>query len=104
MSLLREFKVSIQHRTNPPQGSWRTSSKMHIRRWPPPSRRCKMKVRDYMRISEKTDQLKPKRPIDLNFKLMPILGLAGEIGSLLAELKKRVREPQREEDFGNKWI
>jgi len=35
---------------------------------------------------------------------MPILGLAGEIGSLLAELKKRVREPNRAADTGNNLI
>lgn len=59
-----------------------------------------MKVQDYLRIAEKTDQLEPKTPTDPNFKLMPILGLAGEIGSLLTELKKRVREPQRGRDLG----
>ena len=54
-----------------------------------------MKVPKYVAITEKTDQLEPKTPTDPNYKVMPILGLAGEIGSLLAELKKRVREPTR---------
>lgn len=54
-----------------------------------------MKVQKYVAITEKTDQLEPKTPTDPNYKVMPILGLAGEIGSLLAELKKRVREPTR---------
>jgi NTP pyrophosphatase (non-canonical NTP hydrolase) len=63
-----------------------------------------MRVKEYMRIAEKTDQLEPKSPTDPNFKIMPILGLAGEIGSLLAELKKRVREPNRKTDVGMKPI
>ncbi len=54
-----------------------------------------MNVQKYVAITEKTDQLEPKTPTDPNYKVMPILGLAGEIGSLLAELKKRVREPTR---------
>ena len=63
-----------------------------------------MLVQEYMRIAEMTDQLEPKVPSDFDFKVMPILGLAGEIGSLLAELKKRVREPNRRADVGSKLI
>lgn len=63
-----------------------------------------MKVQDYIAITEKTDQLEPKLPTHPDFKLMPILGLAGEIGSFLAELKKRVREPQRVRDVGTKRL
>lgn len=54
-----------------------------------------MLVSEYVEIAEKTDRLNPTTPMSPNYKVMPILGLAGEIGSLLAELKKRVREPQR---------
>ena len=61
-------------------------------------------VRGYVRITERTDQLEPKTARSPNYKIMPILGLAGEIGSLLTELKKRVREPNRATDLGNKRI
>lgn len=63
-----------------------------------------MLIREYMRIAAKTDQLEPKTSTHSNFKVMPILGLAGEIGSLLTELKKRVREPNRADDLGLKLI
>ena len=63
-----------------------------------------MNIADYVSIVEKTDQLDPRAPIDKNFKLIPVLGLAGEIGSLLTELKKRVREPNRSDDIGSKRI
>jgi len=43
-----------------------------------------------MRIAKTTDKLEPKDPTHPNYKLIPVLGLAGEIGSLLAELKKQV--------------
>jgi len=49
-----------------------------------------MSVREYMRIAKTTDKLEPKDPTHPNYKLIPVLGLAGEIGSLLAELKKQV--------------
>jgi hypothetical protein len=51
-----------------------------------------MNVLAYINIATSTDQLEPKLPSDPNYKVMPIVGLAGEIGSLLAELKKRVRD------------
>lgn len=51
-----------------------------------------MNVLEYMIVAESTDQLEPKDPGNSNYKVMPIVGLAGEIGSLLAELKKRVRD------------
>jgi hypothetical protein len=63
-----------------------------------------MKVRSYVKIAEQTDQLEPRTPSHPNYKIMPILGLAGEIGSLLTELKKRVREPNRAADVGNDLI
>jgi NTP pyrophosphatase (non-canonical NTP hydrolase) len=63
-----------------------------------------MLIREYLKITEKTDQLEPRTPTHPNFKLMPILGLAGEIGSLLTELKKEVREPQRRADLGTKRL
>jgi NTP pyrophosphatase (non-canonical NTP hydrolase) len=63
-----------------------------------------MDVRKYTKVVERTDQLKPRVANHPNYKLIPILGLAGEIGSLLAELKKRVREPHRESDLGNARI
>jgi NTP pyrophosphatase (non-canonical NTP hydrolase) len=66
-----------------------------------PIRASAMDVREYKRIAERTDQLEPKSPTHSNYKIMPILGLAGEIGSLLAEIKKRVREPNRATDFGS---
>lgn len=63
-----------------------------------------MDVRAYEAIAKRTDQLQPKSPTHRNFKIMPIVGLAGEIGSLLAELKKRVREPNRAVDQGTDRI
>ena len=49
-----------------------------------------MKVTTYVRRARATDRL------DLQGEsswVMPCLGLAGEVGSLLAELKKEVRDP-----------
>lgn len=60
-----------------------------------------MNVRKYIKIAERTDQLAPKSASHPNYKVIPLLGLAGEIGSLLAELKKRVREPNRGADLGS---
>lgn len=54
-----------------------------------------MNVKEYMAIAKKTDNLEPVTPTEPNYKVAPILGLAGEIGELLTELKKRVREPER---------
>lgn len=54
-----------------------------------------MKVSDYLEIAEKTDNLEPLEPDNTNYKIAPIWGLAGEIGELLTELKKMVREPDR---------
>src|SRR5947209_17483525 len=63
-----------------------------------------MKVRVYDEIVRRTDQLTPKSATHSNYKIIPILGLAGEIGSLLTELKKRVRKPHRATDRGNALI
>lgn len=63
-----------------------------------------MSVKEYMRIAETTDKLEPKEATNPNYKVVPVLGLAGEIGSLLAELKKRVRERHRASDLGTKLI
>jgi hypothetical protein len=41
-----------------------------------------MDVRGYARITERTDQLEPKSASHPNYKIMPILGLAGEIGCI----------------------
>lgn len=60
-----------------------------------------MDVRAYIKIVVRTDQLEPKAASHPNYKIMPILGMAGEIGSLLTELKKRVREPNRVSDIGS---
>lgn len=54
-----------------------------------------MEIKSYIRLAEATDQLEPKDPADGNYLLLPTIGLAGEIGSLLAELKKRVRDVHR---------
>lgn len=63
-----------------------------------------MDVRVYIKIAKQTDQLEPKHPAHPNYRAIPILGLAGEIGSLLTELKKRVREPNRVTDYGSARI
>ena len=63
-----------------------------------------MKVSDYLVINEKTDDLKPQEPTHPNYKIAPILGLAGEIGELLTELKKMVREPERADRASRKRI
>ena len=61
-------------------------------------------VLDYVRNREAAGPAEPKVLSHSNFKVMPILGLAGEIRFLLAELKKRVREPNRRADVGSTLI
>lgn len=52
-------------------------------------------IQQYQEIAKKTDKLKDtKRPLDL-----PVLGLFGEIGSLLAEFKKRERGDRPNEAY-----
>jgi NTP pyrophosphatase (non-canonical NTP hydrolase) len=52
-------------------------------------------IQAYVKQAEATDRLEPKQPTDGNYLLLPTIGLAGEIGSLLAEVKKRVRDKDR---------
>lgn len=48
-----------------------------------------MRVRNYQKAAAGSDRMDTELP---NAVVMPLLGLAGEIGSLLAELKKDIRE------------
>lgn len=50
-----------------------------------------MKISDYVRDAAKADRLPKTGRMG---KISPTLGLAGEIGSLLTELKKEVRDPK----------
>ena len=48
-----------------------------------------MELREYQRRSQETDQLPGKSP---EARVVPLLGMAGEVGSLLSEYKKRLRD------------
>ena len=53
------------------------------------ARRTPLTLASYQRLAQQTDQ---RRSIDYNFAF-PLLGLFGEIGSLLSEVKKKQRDP-----------
>ena len=52
---------------------------------------------DYQRLAEETDQF-PDRKKDAGL-MIPLLGLSGEVGTLLAEFKKKIRDRGRYEGF-----
>jgi len=52
---------------------------------------------DYQRRAEETDQF-PDRKKDAGL-MIPLLGLSGEVGTLLAEFKKKIRDRGRYEGF-----
>ncbi|MGM4965752.1 nucleoside triphosphate pyrophosphohydrolase family protein [Tardiphaga sp. 1201_B9_N1_1] len=61
-----------------------------------------MKLSDYQRLSQETDQT-PKGSPDTRESalLIPLLGLAGEAGQLLAEYKKHLRDGPSHERFSD---
>ncbi len=56
-----------------------------------------MDLDDYQQRAEETDQF-PDRRKDSGL-MIPLLGLAGEVGTLLAEFKKKIRDKGRYEGF-----
>lgn len=55
-----------------------------------------MDIREYQRRSQKTDQ-SPGRSHES--RVIPLLGMAGEVGSLLSEYKKRIRDGESHRMF-----
>ena len=62
-----------------------------------------MKFSDYQKLAQETDQTPLDRtvPHDLSI-LIPLLGVAGEAGQLVAEYKKRLRDGPRHERFAER--
>jgi len=56
-----------------------------------------MDIDDYQQRAEETDQF-PERKADRGL-MIPLLGLAGEVGTLLAEFKKKIRDKGRYDGF-----
>lgn len=57
-----------------------------------------VRFRDYQRLARKTDQVPD--PSDIRGIIVPLLGLAGESGSLLSEYKKHLRDGDSYRLFG----
>lgn len=61
-----------------------------------------MRFSDYQRLSQETDQTPNGLPeTQESALLIPLLGLAGEAGQLLAEYKKRLRDGPSHEEFSD---
>ena len=58
-----------------------------------------MHLTEYQRQAQATDQLPAGDP---NALIVPLLGMAGEVGSLLAEYKKHLRDKEAHELFPNR--
>lgn len=59
-----------------------------------------MDLDDYQQRAEETDQF-PDRKRD-NGLMIPLLGLSGEVGTLLAEFKKKIRDKGRYDEFADR--
>src|SRR5437016_11046566 len=60
-----------------------------------------MEFNDYQRLAKKTDQRKNNTD-ELN-RLIPLLGMIGEMGSVASEHKKRLRDGQNYKTFNEKF-
>jgi NTP pyrophosphatase (non-canonical NTP hydrolase) len=72
-----------------------------LRQFIPTHKRYQMELNDYQKLAKKTDQRK-NNVEELN-RLIPLLGMIGEIGSVASEHKKRLRDGQSYTTFTEKF-